>query len=281
MSDFAIAANFTSAANAAAPPAWYGLGQIENEAQSACNDPDPSRQCGSDLNRVGQSWSILSTKYHVAIPWLFDRTAGYGVFFNQPGDGAIDLSDGGLGASFVCQPQFDMWVTVAPATGPTVAPFAAVHTQYMQAVGLPAQLPDKAMYYWQSRDAYHNSTEVIALANNFSKRKLKVGVIVLDLAIAEASPYYRLVSLPPPKKKKTKKTRAHKRSPATRHPFPPIHPSTQPSTLLSRLRGRAVDVALFMCWTLAVGCLSNIRTPRDFRTSRRWWQRWPTSRGQA
>jgi len=142
---------------------------------------------------------------------LFNRAAGFGVFFNQPGDGVVDLGLAtGLSASFSCQPQLDMWVTVAPppappataGTGRTVVavptavaplpPFASVHTQYMQAVGLPPQLPDKAMYFWQSRDAYHNSSEVIALAKNFSERKLTVGVIVLDLAVPEDPPYYRL-----------------------------------------------------------------------------------------
>ena len=52
----------------------------------------------------------------------------------------------------------------APAGSTT--PHADIYKQYMTATGLPAPLPDNAALYWQSKDAYKNQTEVIALAQS-------------------------------------------------------------------------------------------------------------------
>jgi alpha-glucosidase (family GH31 glycosyl hydrolase) len=87
---FSFAANFSSSE----PNNWYGLGQLESPDQGSCHDGTPaSHLCGAPLNRNGQSWEVKSTKYYIGIPWLFNRN-GYGVFFNQPGDGEVDLTSG-------------------------------------------------------------------------------------------------------------------------------------------------------------------------------------------
>ena len=112
---------------------------------------------------------MSSAKYHIGIPWLYNRGADFGVFFNQPGDGTIDLTHaagggqgqgGGVTASFACQKQLDMWVAVAPAptstgagAGVSANPAAAVYSRYAHATGLPSPLPPKAALFWQSRDA--------------------------------------------------------------------------------------------------------------------------------
>ena len=81
----------------------YGLGQLEG-AQSNCADdksgsPFPHSQCAPPLNRRKMTTiPVTSVKYHIGVPWLYS-TAGFGLFFNQPGDGAISLNVTGSNSS--------------------------------------------------------------------------------------------------------------------------------------------------------------------------------------
>jgi alpha-D-xyloside xylohydrolase len=172
---------------------WYGLGQLESQNQTYCTDDSPSSEvCGSPLNRQDMGVvPISSVKYHVSIPWLYNRAqgGGWGVFLNQPGDGSVDLRSG-LGFSFTCQKQMDIWVTVAPAKSQNLA--GDVYEQWSAAIGPPSQLPDKASLYWQSKCQYKDQAEILELASNFSSRNLSVGVIVIDLGLPADPPYYRL-----------------------------------------------------------------------------------------
>ena len=80
----------------------YGLGQLEG-AQDRCVDksgsPFPHSGCAPPLNRRKmRTIPVTSEKYHIAIPWLYS-TAGFGVLFNQPGDGSIALNTTGSNSS--------------------------------------------------------------------------------------------------------------------------------------------------------------------------------------
>ena len=173
---------------------WYGLGQLgasdASGSQRNCADsPATKTPCVVALNResIGPV-SITSVKFWIAIPWLYNR-AGWGVFFNQPGDGIIDAGSG-LAVSFTCQKQLDMWVTTAPAG--TMNAASAVYSSYAHATGMPSPLLENAALYWQSRDAYKDTAEVISIARNFSVRNLSLGVLVIDLGPPTNPPYYRL-----------------------------------------------------------------------------------------
>ena len=135
----------------------YGLGQLEGPQGQCADDrqgqPVANSGCGTPLNRrtLGEV-PITSIKYHIAIPWLYS-TAGFGVFFNQPGDGLIKLNatGGGINASFSCQFGLDMLVITAPAG--SASPHTDIYRQYMRATGFPSPLPQNAALYWQSKDA--------------------------------------------------------------------------------------------------------------------------------
>ena len=205
---FLVGANFSTVGAPRAATAggdrWYGLGQLgaaDSKGMRNCKDNssrasyhgDTVTACVVPLERsqLGPV-TITSVKYWIAIPWLFNRNHGWGVFFNQPGQGVTDVSrPGTLAVEFECQKQLDMWVTAAPVPGATTAA-AAVYSSYAAATGLPSPLPDNAALYWQSRDQYKDQAEVLALASNFSKRNLSVGVIVIDLGVPSAPPYFRL-----------------------------------------------------------------------------------------
>jgi hypothetical protein len=156
---------------------WYGLGQLgaaNSQGQRNCADKSAG-DCVVPLERsqVGGPIAITSVKFWIAIPWLFNRH-NWGVFMNQPGEGLADVSqDGQLRLEFPCQKQLDLWVTTAPQPSAANAA-AAVYSSYARATGLPSALPANAALYWQSRDAYHDQTEVLALAQNFSDRNLSV-----------------------------------------------------------------------------------------------------------
>ena len=75
----------------------YGLGQLEGSQHNCADDksgaPFPHSGCAPPLNRRKMTTTVpvTSVKYHIGIPWLYS-TAGFGVFFNQPGDGAVTLN---------------------------------------------------------------------------------------------------------------------------------------------------------------------------------------------
>ena len=188
----------------------YGLGQLESQQQTRdCSDSGgggvggvetggdggggsgtaaSSSSCATPLDRremPGGVTTLSSVKYNIPVGFLYSSN-GFGLFFNQPGDGVVVLPRGtGLfNISFACQNQLDMWATVGLTS--------SVYERYAQATGPPAKLPSYAMSYWQSKCAYKNQSEVIELATNFSKRNLSVGVIVIDLGVPSEPPYYRL-----------------------------------------------------------------------------------------
>ena len=182
---------------------WYGLGQLgaaDSRGMRNCKDNsshasyhgDTVSACVVPLERsaVGPV-AITSVKYWIAIPWIYNRHS-WGVFLNQPGEGMTDVSQpGNLAIEFACQKQLDLWVTAAPDPA-AIDAAAVVYSSYAHATGLPSPLPQNAALYWQSRNAYHNTSEVLALAQNFSDKNLSVGVIVIDLGVPADPPYYRL-----------------------------------------------------------------------------------------
>ena len=191
-------ANFSTFNASFATPAgnrWYGLGQLgasdaSGNQQNCADSPATKTPCVVALNRESLGpVPITSVKFWIAIPWLYNR-AGWGVFFNQPGDGIIDAGSAGLAASFTCQKQLDMWVAAAPAG--TMNAASAVYTSYAHATGVPSPLLENAALYWQSRDAYKDTEEVIGIARNFSVRNMSLGVLVIDLGPPATPPYYRL-----------------------------------------------------------------------------------------
>ena len=128
--------------------------------------------------------TIDGAKFTVAQPWLWS-TAGFGLFFNAAGDGAIALpAAGGVAANFSCQRQLDLWVVVGG--------HRRAYAQLAQAIGPPRAPPAAAFGYWQSRDAYRDRGELLAVARNFSALRLPVAVLVVDLGLPADPPYYRL-----------------------------------------------------------------------------------------
>jgi arylsulfatase A-like enzyme len=74
---------------------WYGLGQLGSHSASGsvCN---PTRHpCTAHVPALNRETlgpvSMTSVKYWIGIPWMYNRH-NWGVFFNQPGDGVVDVS---------------------------------------------------------------------------------------------------------------------------------------------------------------------------------------------
>jgi hypothetical protein len=124
---------------------WYGLGQLgAANAKGQRNCGEGSGECVVPLERSQRGpVQITSVKFWIAIPWLYNRN-GWGVLFNQPGDGVVDVSQAGqLSANFSCQKQLDLWVVAAPVPGAADAALA-VYNSYARATGMPSPLPDNA-----------------------------------------------------------------------------------------------------------------------------------------
>lgn len=180
-----------------APDRVFGLGQLESQEQDRdCSDPTQPvvshraapEACGTPLDRrqmPGGVTVLQSVKYNIPTSFLYS-SAGFGLFFNQPGPGSVVLpnASGMFDVAFSCQKQLDLWVSVGSAQ--------EIYQSFGHATVLPNPLPDYAARYWQSKNAYKTATEVVELAQNFSRLNLSVGVIVIDLGLPSSPPYYRL-----------------------------------------------------------------------------------------
>ena len=73
--------------------------------------------------------------------------------------------------------MLDMLVMTAAAG--SAAPHAEVYRTFAAATGRPSPLPAHAALYWQSKDAYKNQTEVVAVARALRAKGLAgaVGVV--------------------------------------------------------------------------------------------------------
>ena len=60
---------------------------------------------------------------------------------------------------------------------------------FCQATGFAVPLARNAAGFWQSRNQYHNQTEILQLARNFSEKRIPVSVIAIDLGLPAAPPH--------------------------------------------------------------------------------------------
>jgi alpha-D-xyloside xylohydrolase len=124
------------------------------------------------LDQKGAVVDLVQRNAEVSIPFLFS-SRGYGLLWNSPASGRIELAANGTRWVAESARQIDYWVTTGD--GP-----AAIMHHYADATGHAAMLPEWAAGFWQSRLRYRTQEELLAVAREHVGRGLPLAVIVVD-----------------------------------------------------------------------------------------------------
>jgi alpha-D-xyloside xylohydrolase len=108
----------------------------------------------------------------VSIPFLVSNR-GYGLLWNHPGVGRIEL--GSTVTRWVSEAtrQWDLWITAASDP-------AQIMRQYGDAAGRTPMMPEWATGFWQCKLRYKTQDELLGVARAYKERGLPLSVIVID-----------------------------------------------------------------------------------------------------
>jgi alpha-D-xyloside xylohydrolase len=124
------------------------------------------------LDQKGAVIDLIQRNTEVSIPFILsDR--GYGLLWNMPGVGRVELSTNRTRWVADGAHQLDYWVT----TGSTPAEIVG---RYSKATGLPPVMPEWATGFWQSKLRYRSQDELLEVAREYHRRGLALSVIVVD-----------------------------------------------------------------------------------------------------
>ncbi len=123
------------------------------------------------LDQKGIVVDLEQSNASVSIPFLVS-SRGYGLLWNDPGVGRVEL--GGTGTRWVADStrQIDYWLTVGSP--------AEIAAHYADATGHSPTFPAWAAGFWQSKLRYQTQDELLAVAREHKRRGLPLSVIVCD-----------------------------------------------------------------------------------------------------
>jgi alpha-D-xyloside xylohydrolase len=123
------------------------------------------------LDQKGAVIDLVQRNGEVTIPLLVsDR--GYGLLWNSPAIGRVELAETGTRWVADSARQIDYWVTAGRP--------ADVLRRYADATGHAPDLPDWATGFWQCKLRYRTQDELLAVAREYRRRGLPLAVIVCD-----------------------------------------------------------------------------------------------------
>jgi alpha-D-xyloside xylohydrolase len=135
---------------------FYGLGQHQHGL----------------LDQKGAVIDLVQRNTEVSVPFALSNR-GYGLLWNMPGVGRVELGANGTRWAADAARQIDYWLT----TGPTPA---EIVSRYARATGLPPMLPEWASGFWQCKLRYRTQDELLEVAREHKRRGLPLSVIVCD-----------------------------------------------------------------------------------------------------
>ncbi|WP_306118230.1 MULTISPECIES: TIM-barrel domain-containing protein [unclassified Roseitalea] len=135
---------------------FYGLGQHQH----------------GRLDQKGCVIDLLQMNTEVAIPFTIS-SRGYGLVWNNPGIGRVELAANRTRWVMDCTAQLD-YVVIA-GEGP-----AAILQAYTGLTGRPPMMPRWAMGFWQCKLRYRTQDEVLDIARQYKRRGLPLDCLVID-----------------------------------------------------------------------------------------------------
>jgi alpha-D-xyloside xylohydrolase len=124
------------------------------------------------LDQKGCVIELDQRNTQVAIPFLVS-SRGYGLLWNLPGVGRVELGANRTRWVAEAAPQIDYWITAGPDP-------AAILKHYAEATGHSPMLPAFAVGFWQCKLRYRTQDELLAVAREYRRRGLPLSVIVVD-----------------------------------------------------------------------------------------------------
>ncbi|MEU4449246.1 TIM-barrel domain-containing protein [Actinosynnema sp. NPDC050801] len=123
------------------------------------------------LDQKGAVVDLVQRNGEVTIPLLVsDR--GYGLLWNSPAVGRVELAETGTRWVADSARQIDYWVTAGTP--------ADVLRRYADATGHAPELPAWAAGFWQCKLRYRTQEELLEVAREYRRRGLPLSVIVCD-----------------------------------------------------------------------------------------------------
>ena len=106
---------------------------------------------------------------------------GYTFLFNLPSFGAVEYNDTGSHWRADAVLQADMWVaTTADGPAHAVSPWQQLQHSYANATGHAPTYPQWASGFWQSKNRYHNQSQILDVAAGYRSRGLPLALMVID-----------------------------------------------------------------------------------------------------
>ena len=124
------------------------------------------------LDQKGAVIDLVQRNTEVSIPFLLS-SRGYGLLWNNPAVGAVELATSGTRWVAHQARQIDYWFTAAPSP-------ARILARYADATGHSPVLPAWATGFWQSKLRYRTQEELLTVAREHRRRGLPLSVIVAD-----------------------------------------------------------------------------------------------------
>lgn len=124
------------------------------------------------LDQKGAVIDLVQRNMEVCIPFLLSNR-GYGLLWNHPGTGRVELGTNRVRWSADAAAQIDLWITVGDGPSDILA-------KYADATGHAPDFPHFASGFWQCRLRYRNQQELLTVAREHKNRGLPLSVIVID-----------------------------------------------------------------------------------------------------
>ncbi|GAA3740768.1 glycoside hydrolase family 31 protein [Salinactinospora qingdaonensis] len=124
------------------------------------------------LDQKGLVLDLQQRNAEVSVPFMVSNR-GYGLLWNNPAVGRVELADNGTRWVAQSARQIDYWITTA--ADPT-----GILANYADATGHAPMLPEWASGFWQSKLRYRTQEELLEVAREYQRRGLPLSVIVAD-----------------------------------------------------------------------------------------------------
>ncbi|MBN1438435.1 MAG: glycoside hydrolase family 31 protein [Anaerolineales bacterium] len=124
------------------------------------------------LDQKGCVVDLIQRNTEVAVPFVLS-SRGYGFLWNNPAVGRVELGRNATRWVAEACPQLDYWITADDDPKRILANYADV-------TGHAPMLPEWAAGFWQCKLRYASQAELEAVAEEYSRRKLPLSVLVID-----------------------------------------------------------------------------------------------------
>ncbi|MDT0343495.1 glycoside hydrolase family 31 protein [Streptomyces litchfieldiae] len=124
------------------------------------------------LDRKNTVVDLVQRNTEITIPFVLS-SRGYGLLWNSPAVGRVELADSGTRWVADSARQIDYWITAGDTP-------ADILRHYADATGHAPEFPEWATGFWQCKLRYRTQAELLEVAREHKRRGLPMSVIVAD-----------------------------------------------------------------------------------------------------